>query len=447
MTTLLIFVLTLSVLIGIHEAGHYWVARWCGVHVERFSIGFGKPLLSRRNKHGTEFALAPIPLGGYVKMLDERDGSVPESMKHKAHGNQSPQKRIAIAAAGPAANFLLAFAVFWFVGMLGTTETRPWVESPDNAQSWQGSWPESPGEITAVDGAPVTDWRSVQLALLERLGESGSIELTLRTASGETEQVRQPIDRWLARVQDPNPVQALGLTAWRPDLPAAVGDVQAGSPADNAGLRAGDRVSAVNGEAVTTWSEWVSQIRNAPGESVTLSIERDGQMSQVVLVPESIAGPEGNTIGRAGVYAPPLDNPEQFQRQVRHGPIGALDVALDEVTMTTGLTLEFLAKMITGRASLENLSGPVSIAQVAGDSAAFGLTAFLSFLGLLSISLGVLNLLPIPVLDGGHILYYLVEIVRGRPLSERAQAIGVQIGIALLIGVMVIAFTNDFNRL
>ncbi len=445
LTTILVFLFTLTVLIGVHEAGHYWVARWCGVKVLRFSIGFGKPLFGWRNRDGTEFAVAPIPLGGYVKMLDEREGNVDPADLPRAHNRQSPGKRIAIAAAGPAANFIFAVLVFWVIALLGTSVARPWVAPVPEDSVWS-SWPSEPAEIRAVDERAVNDWREVHLALLNRLGTTGDIELRLEGESGAVYRASHPVERWLARVQDPDPIAELGLTFWQPDRPPVLGDIIAEGPAAAAGLQSGDRIVAVEGNAVASWNDWVSAIQARPGETTELVIERSGDTRTLTVTPRAETGSGGAEIGRVGVYAMPLEQ-ERFFRTVRHGPVAAVGAAFRETGETIGMTLGFLGKMLTGQASVQNLSGPVSIAQVAGDSAGFGMVPFLSFLALLSISLGILNLLPIPVLDGGHILYYLVELVRGRPLSERAQGIGAQVGIVLLIGVMVIAFTNDFNRL
>lgn len=445
LTTILVFLVTLTLLVGIHEAGHYWVARWSGVKVLRFSIGFGKPLFGWRNRQGTEFSFAPIPLGGYVKMLDEREGQVADEDRPFAHNQQSPGKRIAIAAAGPAANFLFAILVFWVISLLGTTVARPWVEPVADPSVWSGQWPEQESEITAVDGDAVADWREVHLALLGRLGDTGEIELQLRTPAGVEHQVSYPVERWLSRVQDPDPVSVLGLRFWQPERPAVVGDLMADGPAAAAGMQPGDRVIEADGEAVSHWQEWVAIVQQRAGQAIPLVVERDGEQLALTVTPEATENDDGSVVGRVGVYAAPMDMDELY-RTVHHGPVEAVGAALRETADITTMTLGFLGKMVTGQASVQNLSGPVSIAQVATDSAGFGLVSFLSFLGLLSISLGILNLLPIPVLDGGHILYYLVELVRGRPLSERTQMIGVQVGIVLLIGVMVIAFTNDFNR-
>lgn len=446
LTTILVFLFTLTILIGVHEAGHYWVARWCGVKVLRFSIGFGKPLFGWKNRDGTEFSVAPIPLGGYVKMLDEREGDVAPEDRPRAHNQQTPGRRIAIAAAGPAANFIFAVFAFWLIALLGTSVARPWVAPVDATGSAWSDWPAEPAEIQAVNGQSVADWREVHLALLNRLGTTGEIELTLATDSGQQYQVSHPVERWLSRVQDPDPVGALGLTFWQPDRPPVLGDILADGPAARAGLQSGDRILAVDGNEVATWNDWVQHIQQRPDTETELQVERNGQQLAIVVTPQADTGPDGAAVGRVGVYATPMDTSQYF-RTVRHGPLSAVGAAVQETGDTISMTLGFLGKMLTGQASVQNLSGPVSIAQVAGDSAGFGLVPFLSFLALLSISLGILNLLPIPVLDGGHILYYLVEIVRGRPLSERAQMIGVQIGIVMLIGVMVIAFTNDFNRL
>lgn len=445
LSTILFFLLALSILVGVHEAGHYLAARWCGVRVLRFSIGFGKPFLTWRNKENTEFSLAPIPLGGYVRMLDERDGDVAEEDLPYTHNRQSPQKRIFIAAAGPLANFVLAIGIFWLISLLGVSVVRPWVTAPQVESAWSGQWPEGRVEIVAVDGQPVADLREVQLALLSRLGESGEIVLDVRSPEGMNAQVRYPIDRWLARVQDPNPFAELGLQFWRPELPAVIAEVQTGSVAERAGLRPNDRVLAVNGEPVSVWSQWVRVIQASPEVPVELLVERVGGQLTVSVVPEAFTDPQGNVVGRLGVIAAALDQTD-LVRTVRYGPVAAVGEAVRETAATSGMILDFLRKMVTGQASVRNLSGPVSIAQVAGDSASFGFVAFLSFLALLSISLGIFNLLPIPVLDGGHILYYVVELVRGKPLSERVQTIGLQVGIALLIGVMIIAFANDFQR-
>ncbi len=445
LTTVLIFLLTLSILVGVHEAGHYFAARWSGVKVLRFSIGFGKPLLSWTNRDQTEFAVAPIPLGGYVRMLDESDPEYRPEDHSRAHGQKSPWVRIWIAFAGPFANFLFAIVIFGLIAVLGQSVARPWVSPMADVSSWQNA-PSEPALIVAVDDRSVQDWRDVHLALLQRLGHTGEIALELETQSGERFTATHPIERWQSRVQDPDPISVLGLNFWRPTLPAVLGEVVAGQPAAAAGLRSGDRIVAVNGEPVESWQSWVEKIQANPEQAVSVTYEREDRRLTTEITPIRFTLENGDVIGRVGVAAQPIAS-DQFFTTVRYNPIAAVQVGLAQTWQTIELTLGFIGKMFVGQASVQNLSGPVSIAQVAGDSAGFGLIPFLSFLALLSVSLGILNLLPVPVLDGGHILYYLIEWVRGQPLSARAQAIGVQIGIALLVGVMIIAFTNDFYRL
>jgi regulator of sigma E protease len=445
LTTIIVFLLTLSLLVGVHEAGHYFAARWSGVKVLRFSIGFGKPLFSWTNKDHTEFAVAPIPLGGYVRMLDERDPECKPEDRARAHGQQSPLVRIWIAFAGPFANFLFAIVVFGLIAVLGQSVARPWVSPLADVSAWQGA-PNEQAMIISVDDRSVHDWRDVHLALLQRLGHTGDIRLELETDSGQRFVATHAIERWQSRVQDPDPISVLGLSFWRPQLPPVLGEVMANQPAALAGLREGDRMVSVNGTEVDSWQGWVTLIQASPEQPVELIYERQNRRLTTTLIPASVTLENGDVIGRVGVAAQPFASDRYFTT-VRHNPIAAVWVGIEQTWQTIELTLGFIGKMITGQASVQNLSGPVSIAQVAGDSAGFGLVPFLSFLALLSVSLGILNLLPVPVLDGGHILYYLVEWVRGRPLSDRAQTIGVQIGIALLIGVMVVAFTNDFYRL
>ena len=445
LTTLLVFLLTLTLLVGVHEAGHYFAARWSGVKVLRFSIGFGKPLFSWRNRDQTEFAFAPIPLGGYVRMLDERDPECTPADRTRAHGQQSPLTRIWIAFAGPFANFLFAILLFGLIAVIGQSVARPWLGPLVDVSEWQGA-PAEPALIVAVDDQPVRDWREVHLALLQRLGHTGVITLELETHDGLRYSTTHAIERWQSRVQDPDPMAVLGLDFWRPTLPPVLGEVLPGQPAAVAGLRANDLIVSVNGEPVASWQSWVEVIQANPEQAVEILYERQSRSLSTTLFPAAVTLENGDVVGRVGVIAQPIPSDRYFTT-VRHSPLAAVRVGVEQTWQTIDLTIGFIGKMLTGQASIQNLSGPVSIAQVAGDSAGFGLIAFLSFLALLSVSLGILNLLPVPVLDGGHILYYLIEWVRGRPLSERAQTIGVQIGIALLVGIMVIAFTNDFYRL
>lgn len=445
LTTVLVFLLTLTLLVGVHEAGHYLAARWSGVRVLRFSIGFGKPLFSWTNRDQTEFAFAPIPLGGYVRMLDERDPECTISDLPRAHGQQSPLKRIWIAFAGPFANFLFAIIVFGLIAVLGQSVARPWVAPFVDVSEWQGA-PAQPALIIAVDNRPVQDWRDVHLALLQRLGHTGEIKLELEAKDGRRYSATHDIERWQSRAQDPDPIAALGLNFWRPNIPPVLGEVLPNQPAEAAGLRAGDRIVAVNDATIENWQSWVQVIQANPQQSIDVVYERQNRRLSTTLLPAAITLESGDVVGRVGVAAQPFET-DQYFTHVRHHPIAAVRVGLEQTWQTIDLTLSFMGKMLTGQASVQNLSGPVSIAQIAGDSAGFGLIPFLSFLALLSVSLGILNLLPVPVLDGGHIVYYLIEWVRGRPLSERVQTIGVQIGIALLVGIMVIAFTNDFYRL
>ncbi len=446
--TILITVVTLGVLVSIHEFGHFWVARRCGVKVLRFSVGFGKPLLSWRDKSGTEYVVAGIPLGGYVKMLDEREGEVPSEQLHMTFNRATPARRIAIAAAGPLANFVLAIFVYWLVFLNGVSGVAPIV-----AEVLPGSLAERAGleqgqEIVAVDGVATPTWEALQLQLLERIGESGELTIDVKTADSALQYENSVyIDRWMQDVDEPRPLDELGVTLFVPELLPIIGELVAGGAAERAGLKVGDRIVAADGEALPDWQSWVRMVRASPGQAMNIAVERAGAPLQLVITPERKLEDSGMAVGFVGVAVAPPQWPEHMRREVSYGPLAALAAAGDKTWRMSVFTLESIKKMITGLLSPKNLSGPITIAKVAGSSAQYGFYSWLSFLGLLSISLAVLNLLPIPILDGGHIVYALIEAPSGRPVTEQIQAWANQLGLALVVCVMFFALYNDVLRL
>ena len=437
----------LGVLVTFHEFGHFWIARRCGVRVLRFSVGFGSPLLRWHDRRGTEFVIAAIPLGGYVKMLDEREGEVPSAQLEQSFTRKSVRQRVAIVAAGPIANFLLALLLFWAVAMLGSQQVRPVIGAVEIGSLAADAGLQAGQEIVAVDGEPTSGWAAVNLQLVRRLGESGSLSIAVREQGSTADSPRQvALDNWLRGVDEPDPIASLGIRPWRPAIAPVLAELDPEGPAFAAGLLLGDRVLALDGKALEDWQQLVDRVRGLPGKAVVLQVERQGQRLDVALS-LAVRGEGEARSGYLGAGVQGVEWPPEMLRQVSFGPLEAVAEAARRTWTMSLLTLDSLKKMLFGELSVKNLSGPITIAKVAGASAESGLGEFLNFLAYLSISLGVLNLLPIPVLDGGHLLFYLVEWVRGRPLSERIQGWGMQIGISLVIGVMLLALVNDLSRL
>lgn len=434
--TLLALIVTIAILVTVHEYGHLLVARWCKVRVLKFSVGMGPSIWSRRAKSGIEYSIAALPIGGYVRMLDERDGSVSPAERAEAFNAKHPSQRIAIALGGPVANLLLAVVVYWLLSVTGVSGFAPIIgDVPPDSPMGQAGVPDNV-EIVAIDGRATPTWQALNMRLVRRLGDSGEVEVVTRRPGSEREQThRVNVERWLVGEGDPDLITAFGLNPF----PAVLGDVVPDAAAARSGLRAGDRILAVDGEAIDGWREWVERVQQAPGRALELEVDRAGQRLSLVLTPEARSLDSGREIGFVGTGP--------IHRVSRFGPLEAVPRALTQTWETTALTLEILRKMVVGLVSTRNLSGPITIAKVAGDSAQSGLETFLAFLALLSVSLAVLNLLPIPVLDGGHILYCLVEWVKGSPVSERAQQLGTQIGIVLVAGLMLLAIYNDLTRL
>jgi len=437
----------LGVLVTFHEFGHFWVARRCGVKVLRFSVGFGMPLLRWHDKQGTEFVVAAIPLGGYVKMLDEREGEVPADQLDQSFNRKSVRQRIAIVAAGPIANFLLAMVFFWALAMLGTEQIRPVIGAVESGSLAARAGLNAGQEIVAIDGEPTSGWAAVNLQLVRRLGESGSLQLLVREQGSTVDSPRELLlDKWLKGADEPDPIRSLGIRPWRPALPPVLAELDPKGPAQAAGLKTGDRLLALDGKAVDDWQQVVDTVRMHPDTKIMLRVERD---SAQIDVPVMLAarGESKAPTGYLGAGVKPVDWPPEMIREVSYGPLAAVGEGARRTWTMSVLTLDSLKKMLFGELSVKNLSGPITIAKVAGASAQSGVADFLNFLAYLSISLGVLNLLPIPVLDGGHLLFYLIEWARGRPLSDRVQGWGIQIGISLVIGVMLLALVNDLGRL
>ena len=440
---------TLGILVTIHEYGHYWVARRCGVRVLRFAVGFGRPLAMRVDRHGTEFALCAIPLGGYVQMLDERDEGqdITAENRHESFNAQPVRNKLAIVSAGPAANFLLAILVLFGLFLRGETGIAPVIEAVEPGSVAHDMGLMQGQEIVAVDGTSTQTVSNVRFALLKRLGDTGTIDISVGNALSDLQQTYAlPIDRWLGGAEAPDPTRALGLTLGIPPLQPSVGSLVEGGPATRAGFEVGDTIIEADGQAISTWSQWVDLVRASPGRSIAVLVERDGQTIELTVVPRS-TGTSDAEVGSVGMGVVIPDVPEDRIRRQGRNPVEALSAAIERTFALTVFTFESMWKMIQGLISTKNLSGPIAIAQVAASTAESGFTTWLSFLALLSISLGAINLLPIPVLDGGHIVFHSLEGLLGRPVPEQIQIMSYQVGLLAVFTLMVFAIYNDVARL
>ena len=445
------FVVAVSLLVTVHEFGHYWVARRLGFKVLRFSVGFGRPLISRvAGADRTEYVVAAIPLGGYVKLLDEREGPVPPADLERSFTRKPPWQRIVVLLAGPAFNIIFAILVLW--GMFwakGITELKPVVgDVLQNSVAAHGGL-RSGDEILSINGAAVVGQRDVMFDLLDAVSSRGEAGLRVRGKDGTTRSANLNVPDRDERVRLTEPaalLHGLGFEFWLPPLPAVLGDVTADGPAARAGLRTGDQITAINGEPVSDFRQIVTRVSARPGETLSFTYRRGG-VERTIRIPVASDKVGDQVLGRIRVAQPTgIRYPDNMILQIELSPTAALGRAAGEAWSMTALQGRLFWRMVLGQFSMKNLNGPLSIAEYAGDSAEAGVASFLSFLVLISLSLGFLNLLPIPILDGGQIVFQLVEWLKGSPLSERAQAFGQQVGIALLILLMGVALFNDIAR-
>lgn len=444
---ILITAVTLGVLVTIHEFGHFWVARRCGVKVLRFSIGFGKPLWRRHDRSGTEFVIAAIPLGGYVKMLDEREGEVPPELLPQSFMRKPVWQRIAIVAAGPIANFLLAIFLYWLICIIGISGVAPVIGGVKPGSLGERAGLVAGEEIVAVDGEKTPTWQALQEQLLQRIGETGTLRIAVKHPdSAVIYDQTVALDKWLIGDEEPDMVAGLGIELWRPRGEPLIEQVVPETPAARAGLQVGDRIVSADGIAMPDWQTWLDYVRAHPQQAIQLVLLRDGVQHDISITPERKVDDSGKAYGQVGLGGS-VKWPDAMLRDFKYSPLAAVVPALKRTWTMSALTLDSLKKMAMGTISPKNLSGPITIAKVATASARSGWEPYLAFLAFFSVSLGVLNLLPIPVLDGGHILFSLPELFTGKPLPEKIQSIGYQIGLFVIVGVMMLALYNDLLRL
>jgi regulator of sigma E protease len=439
------FILALGILVAVHEWGHFYVARKCGVRVERFSIGFGKPIWRKLSKSGTEYVIAMIPLGGYVRMLDGRIDDVPPELENKAFNNKTVLQRMAIIAAGPGVNFIFAFFALWLMYIVGLETVKPIVKAvePDSIAHVAGVQPGD--EIINIDGRNTPDWEAVNLELVSNIGGDNTV-VTVRNSSNTEKELTFTLDTWNFDPDIESPLSSLGLTPFRPNPTLTVGFVGDDSAAKEAGLLPGDKIVALNGNKLASWNALVDEVVESPGEVISLAIERDGQQQTLRATIARRDTPQGQS-GYLGV-SPTFESwPEGYVFTHQYGIIEAIGTALDKTWRLMTLSVEMIGKLLTGDVSVKNLSGPISIAQGAGTSAGYGLAYFLSFLALISVNLGIINLLPLPMLDGGHLMFFIVEWIIGKPVPEAVQEWGYRIGGVLLFMIMGIAIFNDIARI
>jgi regulator of sigma E protease len=444
----LAFLVAISILIATHEFGHFWVARRLGFKVLRFSIGFGKPLLLRRGRDGVEYVLGAIPLGGYVRLADEREAPVADPDLERAFNRRPVWQRVLVLVAGAGANFLFAIVAYWALFVHGIPALRPVIGTvrPDTLAAAAGLKPGD--EIVRVGSQPVATRDAAVLELVSELTDDGRLALGLENHGARREAtIVVPAERRRALTEPGAWAAGIGFSFTEPHVPVVLSTVRPDGAAAAAGLTSGDEVLAIDGHAVTEFTEFQSAIRAHAGKPMLLDVRRGASHLWLTLVPRAMPDPKDRNaapIGQIGVESKgPAEFPPELRTLQRHGPIDAVGAALGKTASTTTLTVKLLWRMLTGRVSIKNVSGPIGIASYAGLSALEGPLAFLEFLALISISLGVLNLLPVPILDGGQVVYQLVESISGRPLPERAQVLGQQLGILLLILLMSVAFYND----
>ncbi len=448
MITLLAFVVAIGVLVVFHELGHYLVARWCDVKVLRFSVGFGKVLFARRFGNGeTEWVVSAIPLGGYVKMLDEREGIVPAQELSRAFNRKPVFQRMAIVVAGPLSNLLLAVALYFVLFIHGVPGLKPVLGevAPDTPAAAAGLHKQE--TILSINGQPVPDWEAARWLLLELVLQQKAANLELRDVQDEKVFRMLDLSSLTASDLDGDFMQKLGLKPYSPPVYPIIGKLTDGGVAQRAGLQVNDRVLRADSQELAQWEDWVKVVRSHPGKPLDIEVERAGALLKFTLTPD-VVDEAGKRIGRVGAAAY-IDKAafEAVLTEVSYPPFTALREALRKTWETAVLSLQMMGKMVAGEVSIKNLSGPITIADYAGQSAQVGLGAYIGFLALISISLGVLNLLPIPLLDGGHLLYYAVEFFKGSPVSEGVWEAGQKVGIALLVTMMAFALYNDISRL
>ena len=439
------FVIALGILVTVHEYGHFWVARKNGVKVERFSVGFGRPLWRKIGKDGTEYVLAIIPLGGYVKMLDERVDDVRPEDKDKTFNAKTVYQRIAIVAAGPLANFIFAILALYIMFLIGVPSVKPVIGNiiPSSIAAKANLTKDT--EIVSVAGSTTRDWQDVNLALI---GQIGNKEITIRTKKGDSQYVSTftlDTSNWQFSPEKMSALTSLGITPFRPKVHNELAAVAEASPAELAGLLVGDKLIAVNEILTDDWIAFAKEIKRFPKEKVPLTINRQGKIITLSVIPNAVKQ-SGKIIGYIGV-APKVDAwPKSLLIELSYGPIDSLKESAQRTWNLTSLTFSMIGKLITGDVSVKNLSGPIGIAQGAGNSAGHGFVYFLGFLALISINLGIINLLPLPVLDGGHLLYYLIELLTGKEVPEKIQETGFKFGALALLMLMAIGLFNDFSR-
>lgn len=441
------FILALLLLVLVHEFGHFSVARLCGVKVLRFSFGFGKVLASWKGKKGTEYAWSLLPLGGYVKMLDEAEGNVPANERHLAFNTQPVWARIAIVVAGPLFNIIFAFVALWLVLILGIHSLAPMIAEvkPGSIAAQAGLQPQQ--EIISINDKSINSWRDFQYEMMPLIGSDESITLGVKSLkNGQVKTIILPLSSWVLEGKRPNPLESLGITPFIPTIPPLVGEVMLDSPAYKAGIQVNDYIEKMNGKKVGDWVDLVNYVRNHPNQLLTLSLLREGKVKTITV---TISGKlnKDKMEGFLGLRSQKIDWPAKWLRFQREDPITALKTALIQTGELTTATFSLMGRFVTGKLALQNISGPVGIAQGAGESGRSGIASYLFFLAIVSISLGTLNLLPIPMLDGGYLLFYLIEFILGRPLSESSKSIGFYLGMAFLVAIMVLAFSNDISRL
>ncbi|MDK9738585.1 sigma E protease regulator RseP [Vibrio sp. D404a] len=442
------FIVALGILVAVHEFGHFWVARRCGVKVEKFSIGFGKSIWSKAGKDGTEYSLSVIPLGGYVKMLDGRVDDISEEQQQYAFDKKPLWKRTAIVGAGPAFNFLFAIFAYWLVFLIGVPAVKPVIGevAPQSIAAQAGI--ESGMELKSISGIKTADWESVNIGLISHIGdESMTVTVASEGNIGNEQQLTLDLTQWSFDPETESAMSTLGFKPFSPEISTVLAQVIEDGAAYAAGFEAGDQIVNISGTAINDWPMVVEAIRSNPGQELSVIVDRNGYQTELTLTPKSRELSDGSSIGYAGIAPEVAEWPEDYRFELQFGVFEAVGKAIDKTGQIIDLTLTMLKKLIVGDVGLNNLSGPISIAKGAGTTADYGLVYFLGFLALISVNLGIINLVPLPMLDGGHLLFFAIEAITRKPVPEKVQEMGYRVGSAIIFSLMALAIFNDFTRL